>query len=569
MAGVVDRCVGLGHRVLVLLVGGEEDDLVGDPGDDPDPFDALLGQPPHVLGVQHAAGAKGVGVLAEGLAGEQAALPGVVCRHLAVDAAEGGLDEAELVDPGKGRQRSDQADVRTLGGLDRADPAVVAVVDVADVEAGALPGEAARPERGEAPLVGQLGQRVGLVHELGELGGAEELLDRRHHRAGVDQARRRDRRRVADGHPLLDDPLHPDQAHPELVLEQLADRAHPAVAEVVDVVGLAHAVVERDQLADDRDEVLVVEDPALLVQGPLPGLVLGDAEVLVQLEAPHLAEVEAAGVEEERAEQVAGVLHRGRVAGADLAVELDQRLLDGGGGVLLQGGRDIGVLGVVVDVGEEGADVVVAGVAEGPHQGGHRHLALAVDLDREHVLARGLDLQPGAPVGDELGREEHPAGDPVLAAGEVDARGAHQLADHDPLGAVDDEGPLRGHHGEVAHEDLGLLDLARVLTGLDVEAGVDPQRGAEGHVPLPALLLVVLGGPELVVQEPQLVVLTGVVRDRVDLVEELAQPLPAEPRERIQLRLDEVPHLQLVGDLAITVSAGGCGSRKDHVLEFP
>ena len=531
MAGLVDRRVGLGDGVLVLLVSREEDDLVGDPGHDPDALDALLGQPLDVVGTEHVPGVQRVGVVAEGLAGQRAALPRIARGDVAVDAAEGGLDEAELVDPGEGRQGADQPDVGTLGGLDRADPAVVAVVDVPDVETGALPGEATRPERGEAPLVGQLRQRVGLVHELGELRGAEELLDRRHHRPGVDQAGRGDGRRVADGHPLLDDPLHPDQPHPELVLEKLADGSHPAVAEVVDVVGLAHAVVERDQLADDRDEVLVVQHPPFLVQGPLPGLVLGDAQVLVQLEAAHLAQIKAARVEEERAEQVAGVLHRGRVAGADLAVELDQRLLDRAGGVLFQGRLDVGVLGIVVGVGEEGPDVVVAGVAEGPHQGGHRDLALAVDLDRQHVLVGGLDLEPGPPVGDQLGGEQHPAGHPVLGAGEVDAGGAHQLADHDALGAVHDEGALRGHHREVAHEDLGLLDLPGVLPCLDVEAGVDPERGAEGHVALPALLLIELGHPELVVKEAQLVVLAGVVGDRVDLVEELPQPLATEPSE--------------------------------------
>src|SRR5205814_4556777 len=65
-------------------------------------------------------------------------------RHPVVDAAERSLHEAELVDLGVGGERPDQADVRTLGGLDRADPAVVAVVDVADVEPGPLAAQAAR-----------------------------------------------------------------------------------------------------------------------------------------------------------------------------------------------------------------------------------------------------------------------------------------------------------------------------------------------------------------------------------------------------------------------------------------
>src|SRR5437899_638266 len=89
----------------------------------------------------------------------------------------------------------------------------------------------------------------------------------------------------------------------------------------------------------------------------------------------------------------------------------------------------------------------------------------------------------------ELSRIQHAAADAVLGGGEVHARRAHQLRHDDTLGAVDDEGALLGHHGEVAHEDLGLLDLTRVLAGLDVQAGVDAQRGAVGHVPLAAFFL--------------------------------------------------------------------------------
>jgi hypothetical protein len=80
-----------------------------------------------------------------------------------------------------------QTDVRAFGGLDRAHPAVVAEVHVADLEAGALAGEATGAERREATAVVQARQRVDLVHELAELGGPEELLDRGHDRADVDE----------------------------------------------------------------------------------------------------------------------------------------------------------------------------------------------------------------------------------------------------------------------------------------------------------------------------------------------------------------------------------------------
>ena len=56
------------------------------------------------------------------------------------------LDEAVLVDLGEGRERVDQADVRPLRRLDRADAAVMRRVHVAHLEAGALAGQTARSQ---------------------------------------------------------------------------------------------------------------------------------------------------------------------------------------------------------------------------------------------------------------------------------------------------------------------------------------------------------------------------------------------------------------------------------------
>ena len=80
---------------------------------------------------------------------------------------------------------ADEADVRAFRRLDRAHPAVVAGVHVTDLEAGARSREeTARAEGREAPLVREAGERVGLVHELAQLAGAEELLDGRDRPAG-------------------------------------------------------------------------------------------------------------------------------------------------------------------------------------------------------------------------------------------------------------------------------------------------------------------------------------------------------------------------------------------------
>src|ERR1041384_4089013 len=90
-----------------------------------------------------------------------------------LDHAVGRGDKTVLRDLGGGGERADQADVRTLRGLDRAHAAVVGRVDVAHLDRRPLAGEAARAESREAAAVGEAGQRGGLVHELRELRGAE------------------------------------------------------------------------------------------------------------------------------------------------------------------------------------------------------------------------------------------------------------------------------------------------------------------------------------------------------------------------------------------------------------
>ena len=296
---VVDRLGGLRDRVLRLLGGVEVDDLV---------------------------------------------------RHLAgLDDAVRRLDEAELGDRRHRGERADEADVRAFRGLDRAHAAVVRRVHVAHLDRRALARQAARAERREAPAVGEPGERVRLVHELRELRGAEELLQRGHDRPDVDDRLRRDRVDVLRRHPLADDALHAVEADAERLLDQLADGAQPAVAEVLVLVELAadrvtrerdrlggvvlrvlgHAELRRqlDELLDEREDVLGREDARAL------GHV--DAEPLVQLVAADLRQVVALRVEEERVEQVARVLDRRRLARALLLEDLDQRLVLARGRVLL------------------------------------------------------------------------------------------------------------------------------------------------------------------------------------------------------------------------------------------
>jgi hypothetical protein len=160
-------------------------------------------------------------------------------------------------------------------------------VDVAHLEAGAVTRQAAGSERRQAALVRQLGQRVRLVHELRQLARAEERLDHRRDRARVDQVVRRHLLGVLEAHALADDAGHARQADVELVRQQLADRAHPAVAEMVDVVGLRRIVLrhvpagaQQQQVLDDDEEVLAAERRLVQVRH-------GQAELLALGAAPR------------------------------------------------------------------------------------------------------------------------------------------------------------------------------------------------------------------------------------------------------------------------------------------
>ena len=451
------------------------------------------------------------------------------------------LQETVVVDTGVRRQRPEQPDVRALRGLDRADAPIVGVVDVAHVETGALPRQSARAKRGEPALVRQLRERIGLVHELRELRAAEELAHRGHHRADVDERTRRRLLLVEDRHALLHHALHAEQAHPELVLDQLAHRADAPVAQVVDVVRARIAVVDPDHHPDHLDDVLLGERAVVRVN------VLVHAPVhLVPADAPQVV---AARVEEQVVQQRACALDARGLAGAEPAVDLHQRLrlrLDGR--VALEGRADVGVRLVVVDVREQPEQLLVAGVPEGAQERGHRQLALAVDLDRHDVARVRLELEPRAAIGDQLGERDVASRAGVHHAREVRAGGAHELADHHALGAVDDEGARRRHQRYVAEEERLLLDLLGLL---DLKLHRYIERRFVGHLPDPALRLVELRLAELVGPEPQLEAVAGHVLDRVDLVEHLADILRLEGLEGVRLDLDQAGGLQHLGDAGV------------------
>ncbi len=121
---------------------------------------------------------------------------------------------------------------------------------------------------------------------------------------------------------------------------------------------------------------------------------------------------------------------------------------------------ELSVLGDDLDhLVEEPQDVLVGPEAQGPQEDRGQELLLAVQADPQVVLGVVLELDPGAPVRDELADEK------ALGLGlpEEYARRPLELADDDPLDAVEDERALFRHQRDVAEVDLLLLDVLEAL----------------------------------------------------------------------------------------------------------
>ncbi len=183
---------------------------------------------------------------------------------------------------------------------------------------------------------------VGLVHELRQLRRAEELADRRADRLAVDQVVRHQVLGLGLAETLLDRPLDPHQAGAELVLGQFADAAHPAVAEVVDVVDVALAVAQVDEDLDDREDVLVG-------QRHRAGELLA-ADATVELHPADLGQVVGVLAVEQAIEQRLDCVLGGRLSRAHHPVDRNPGRHLVGGLVDAQRLRNVGTLVEVVGV---------------------------------------------------------------------------------------------------------------------------------------------------------------------------------------------------------------------------
>ncbi len=158
------------------------------------------------------------------------------------------------------------------------------------------------------------------------------------------------------------------------------------------------------------------------------------AQSTVQLVAADPRKVIATGVEEQVLQVVPRIVQRRGIAGPHLAEELQQAFLRVPGGILLQGHLDVAMVGHGVHCREEPQNLLVGSLlhqivggiirhvegSQRPQEARHRNLPAAVDLDGDDVLLRGLEFEPCATVGNQLGQAEEATRGSVLLNREVD-----------------------------------------------------------------------------------------------------------------------------------------------------
>ena len=309
--------------------------------------------------------------------------------HLAV----GRLDEAVVVDARKAAQRRDQSDVRTFRGFNRADAPVVRWVDVANFESGTFARQAARPQGRQTPLVRDLRQRIRLIHELGQLRGSEELANRSHHRLRVDQVVRHGRRHfLVHAHLFLDRAFHADQTDTELVFQQLANRSHPAIAQVIDVIHRADVLAQLEQVLDRCVKVRRIKGALFEAR-----CILVFEQLDVELQPAHAREVIFARIEEHALEQRRRRVQRRRITRPQFAINFDQSFRRSSDRIAAQGLADHRAH--VVALGEEHAQFDHARFQYLCHFIGRD---FRVRLE-QHFTARGVDNVAGRPRAFQIG----------------------------------------------------------------------------------------------------------------------------------------------------------------------
>ena len=167
----------------------------------------------------------------------------------------------------------------------------------------------------------QFVQGVDLLQKLRQLAAAKKRLNHRGNRARIDQVVRGQLLGIAQTHALSNRARHARQTNAELFREQLAHRAHPAIAQVIDIVGKPFSHSQLDQIFDNLDKVVDAQ------HGKIEGNMIDHVETLIDAVASDRAELIPPRAEKVPLEQPPRGFDIGRVPRPQQAVNPRECLL--------------------------------------------------------------------------------------------------------------------------------------------------------------------------------------------------------------------------------------------------
>ena len=209
----------------------------------------------------------------------------------------------------------------------------------------------------------------------------------------------------------------------------------------------------------------------------------GNRQLFIHFVTAKTGQIVAARVEEQAFQVVGSALDCRGLARTQLAVCLQKALFLVLGRVFCN--RRLYALVIAKKL----TDARVIAKAHCTQQNRHRNFAVFINTHIEHVVGIRFILQPSAAVRVQCCGKELFTGF-VIALAKVNAGAAHQLADNNTLGAVVDKGACVCHQGKISHENLLLLQVARLFVQ---QTSTHTQRRGIGGVALFALFDAVLG----------------------------------------------------------------------------
>ena len=186
-------------------------------------------------------------------------------------------------------------------------------VHVPDFKASTLSGQTTRAKGRHTTFVRDLGQRVGLVHELRQLRRSEELFQGCRNRLAVDQVMGHERLLLGLAKPFFNRFFNTGKTGSVLVFSQFAHATHAAITEVVDVIDVTTAIAQVHQDLHHRQDIFIGQHHRAGRLGP--------AHLGVELHATHARQVIGVGVVEQALKQRLYRVFGGWLAGTHHAVD--------------------------------------------------------------------------------------------------------------------------------------------------------------------------------------------------------------------------------------------------------